>query len=85
MLCVRSDFLQPCSGAVGAGEEMRDAVFSYGTFGPTPCCIKSLSAPSLSFAFEPEGSFREGTLVVYIGGEIFGNSGSHRHLIQGRD
>jgi len=31
---------------------------------------------SLSFALEPEGSFREGTLVVYIGGEIFGNGGS---------
>jgi len=67
MLCVRSDFLQPCPGAVGAGEEMRDAEFSYGMLGPTPYCIRSPLAPSLSFALEPEGSFREGTLVVYIG------------------
>ena len=54
-------------GAVGAGEEMRDAEFSYGMLGPTPYCIRSPLAPSLSFALEPEGSFREGNLVVYIG------------------
>jgi len=25
------------------------------------------TSPSLSFALEPKGSFREGTLIVYIG------------------
>jgi len=45
MLFVRSDLLQPCPGAVGAGEGMRDADFSYGMFGPTPYCIESPLAP----------------------------------------
>ena len=31
---------------------------------------------TLSSRLEPKGSFRKGTLIVYIGGEIFGNGGS---------